>query len=151
MAAGSTKKETVRLLCKSIVTRLENRKSIEFTARLRQVVQDEVYSLVGPYILTEEDLQERTRAKMGASAAALAETNFAEDAQYKAAKGVVRRTFGDDELNGFYFQKPLKTVARTIAEYFMRSSHIDDVYETDENMEHQIVEIIQKFDANELH
>ena len=147
----STKRDTVRLLCKSIVTRLENRKAISFPSRLRQIVQDEIFDLVGPYILTDEDLRDRTLAKIGASAEVLENSEFTESAQYKAAKSVVRRSFGDDELNGFYFQKPLKVVARTIAEYFMRSSHVDDVYETDDNIEHQIVEMVQKFNPNELH
>ena len=147
----ATQKDTVRLLCKSIITRLENQKAITFPARLRQIVQDEVFSLVGPYILTDEDLRERTLAKMGAKAEALQGNQFAETDQYRAAKAVVRGTFGDDELNGFYFQKPLKTVANTIAQYLMRSSHIDDVYETDEDLEKQIVEVVQKFNPAELH
>src|SRR3954471_5223953 len=139
MAAHSTQRETVKLLCKSIINRLENQKSIAFPPRLRQIVQDEVFGLIGPYILTEEDLRDRALAKMGAKAEVLQDSQFAESDQYKAAKAIVRSTFGDDELNGFYFQKPLKTVARTIAEYFMRSSHIDDVYESDEELERQIV------------
>jgi hypothetical protein len=147
----ATKKETVRLLCKSIVTRLENAKSIAFPVRLRQIIQDEIFGLVGPYILTDEDLRERTLAKMGAKADLLADTTFTEGDQFKAAKAIVRSTFGDDELSGFYFQKPLKGIARTIAEYFMRSSHIDDVYETDDDLERQIVETVQKFNAADQH
>jgi hypothetical protein len=147
----STKKETVRQLCKSIITRLENNKSIAFPVRLRQIVQDEVYGLVGPYILTDEDLRERTLARIGAKAELLADSKFTDSDQYKAAKAVVRSTFGDDELNGFFFQKPLKTVAQTIAQYLMRSSHIDDVYETDDDLEKQIVETVQKFDPAQLH
>lgn len=147
----ATRKETVRLLCKSIITRLENNKSVSFPARLRQIIQDELFHLIGPYILTDEDLRERTLARMGAKAELLQDSNFSESDQYKAAKAVVRSTFGDDELNGFYFQKPLKSVAETICQYLMRSSHIDDVYETDEDLERQIVEIVQKFDANALH
>ena len=86
----------------------ENNKSIAFPVRLRQIVQDEIAGLVGPYILTDEDLRERTLARMGAKADLLADAKFAESDQYKAAKAVVRSTFGDDELDGFYFQKPLK-------------------------------------------
>jgi hypothetical protein len=147
----STQRETVRLLCKSIITRLENKKSISFPPRLRQIVQDEVFGLVGPYIMTDEDLREKALAKIGARAEALQNTAFTETEQYRAAKALVRTSFGDDELNGFYFQKPLKTVANTIVEYLMRSSHIDDVYETDEDLEKQIVEVVQKFNPAELH
>jgi hypothetical protein len=150
-ASVSTKRETVRILCKSIVTRLENAKSIAFPVRLRQIVQDEIFGLIGPYILTDEDLRERTLARIGAKAELLADANFTDSDQYKAAKAVIRGTFGDDELNGFYFQKPLKHVAQTITQYFMRSSHIDDVYETDDDLEKQIVETVQKFDPAQLH
>lgn len=147
----ATQKETVRHLCKSIITRLENRKAISFPPRLRQIVQDEVFGLVGPYILTDEDLRERTLAKMGARAEVLQETTFTESEQYRAAKAVVRAGFGDDELNGFYFQKPVKHIAGTISQYLMRSSHIDDVYEMDDDLEKQIVETIQKFNPADLH
>jgi len=147
----ATQRETVRLLCKSIVTRLENQKAISFPPRLRQIVQDEVFNLVGPYILTDEDLRDRALAKMGAKAEALQDSKFAESDQYRTAKALVRSTFGDDELNGFYFQKSVKFVAHSITEYMMRSSHIDDVYETDDDLDLQIVEVVKKFNPAELH
>ncbi|HAR42677.1 MAG TPA: hypothetical protein DCS07_08640 [Bdellovibrionales bacterium] len=147
----STTRETVRLLCKSIINRLENQKAISFPPRLRQVIQDEIFGLVGPSILSEQDLRERTLARMGAKADLLQDTQFTESEQYKAARAVIRGTFGDDILNGLFFQKPLKIIAHTLAEYFMRSSHIDDVYETDEDIEQHIVEVIQKFDESQAH
>jgi len=147
----ATQKETVRLLCKSIISRLETQKSISFPPRLRQIVQDEVFGLVGPYIMTDEDIREKALAKIGSSAEALHDSKFTESEQFKSAKAVVRKGFGDDELNGFYFQRPLKAVATTITEYLMRSSHIDDVYETDEDLERQIVDVVKKFDPANLH
>jgi hypothetical protein len=147
----ATHKETLRLLCKSIITRLENQKSISFPSRLRQIVQDEVYGLIGSFVFTDEDLREKTLAKIGAKAEMLQDSAFTDSEQYRAAKAVVRNSFGNDELNGFYFQKSPKFVANTIVQYLMRSSHIDDVYETDEDLEHQIVDIVQKFNPAELH
>jgi hypothetical protein len=147
----ATNRETVRLLCKSIINRLENRKAITFPPRLRQIVQDELFDLVGPYIVSEQDVRERAMARMGAKAEQLSETEFSESEQYKAAKALVKAGLGDDVLNGFYFQKPLKTIAQSIVAYLMRSSHIDDVFETDEDLEKQLVEIVQKFDPAELH
>ncbi|NDD91215.1 DUF507 family protein [bacterium] len=147
----STNRETIRLLCKSIINRLENRKAITFPARLRAIVQDELFDLVGPYIVSEQDVRERALAKMGAKAEQLQETSFTESDQFKAAKALVKASLGDDVLNGFYFQKPLKTIAQSVVAYLMRSSHIDDVFETDEELERQLVEIVQKFDPKELH
>ena len=147
----TTQRETVRQLCKSIITRLENRKSITFPPRLRQVVQEEVFGLVGPFILTDEDLKERTLAKVGAKSEMLQDSAFTDSDQYRAAKAVVRGSFGHDVLNGLYFQKSPKVVAQTIVQYLMRSSHIDDVYETDQDLEHQIVDLVQRFNPAELH
>ncbi len=45
----------------------------------------------------------------------------------------------------------MKIIADTIVEYLMRSSHIDDVYEMDEDLERQIVEVMQKFNPADLH
>jgi hypothetical protein len=146
-----TQRETVRLMCKSIITRLENQKSISFPPRLRQIIQDEIFTLIGPYILTDEDLRDRTLARLHAKAELLADTAFTESEQFKAAKAVIRASFGEDVLNGFYFQKSIKFIAQQIAQYTMRSSHIDEVYETDEDLERLVVEMIQKFDPSILH
>ena len=147
----ATQRETVRMLCKSIINRLENHKSISFPPRLRQIIQDEIFTLVGPLIFTDEDVKERAYAKIGAQSELLQEVGSAETDQYRAAKAVVKNSLGDDVLNGFYFQRPLRTVANSLAEYFMRSSHIDDVYETDEDLEMQIIEVVKKFNPAELH
>ena len=147
----ATQRETLRLLCKSMITRLENRKSITLPARLRHIVQDEVFNLITPFVLTDEDLKDRTLAKLGAKADMLKDSVFTESEQYRSAKSVIKNSLGSDELNGFYFQKPPKTIANTIVQYLMRSSHIDDVYETDEDLEQQIVEIVQKFNPTEMH
>ena len=149
--AAATDRDTVRLLLKTVITRLENQKSIQFPPRLRQIVADELFGLIGPYILTEQDLREKALAKMGMSAEALQNSQFTETEQYRAARAIVKQGVGDDELNGFFFQKPLKFVAKSTAEYFMRSSHIDDVYETDEDLEQMIVDIVKKFDAANVH
>ena len=148
---AQTTRETVKLLCKSVVNRLENQKAIQFPPRLRQVITDEIYNLIGPVILTEEDLRVRTLAMIGAKADALEGSEITESAQYKTAKSIVRKNFGDDELNGFYFQRTLKAVAHSIAEYMMRSSHIDDVFETDEDLERMVVEVVKHFKPENAH
>lgn len=146
-----TKRETVKLLCKSILNRLENQKSITFSPRLRQIVQDDIFGLIGPQVLTEEDLRDRTLKKIGANEEVLKDSKFTDSDQYRAAKAVVRGTFGDDELNGFYFQKPLKQIALMISQYLLRSPSIDDVFETDEDLEKYIVEVVKKFDPAQVH
>lgn len=147
----NTQKETRRLLCKSIMNRLENQKAITFPARLRQIIQDEINQLISPLVLTDQELKEKTLAKMGAKLDLINDSAFTEGDAYRAASTVIRNSFGNEILNGFYFQKPPKTIANIIVEYFMRSSHIDDVYETDDELEQKIVEVMQKFNPKDLH
>lgn len=146
-----TRKENVQVLCKSIVTRLENSKSIAFPPRLRAVVAEEVYSLISPYVMTDEDIRDKAITKLGASAEKIAEANFTESEAFKAARKMVRESFGDDELNGFYFLKPLKTVSGMIVSYLMRSASIDEVYETDEDLVKMIVDIVKNFNPANAH
>lgn len=144
-------KEQVRTLCKSIITRLENQGAIAFPPRLRQIVAEEVYGLVGPYIMTDEDIREKALAKVGARRELLEDSQFTEGDSFKTAKALVKSSLGDDVLNGFYFQKPIKHVATSIVQYLMRSSNIDEVYEQDEVLEKQIVETVQKFNPVNAH
>jgi hypothetical protein len=118
---------------------------------LRQIVAEDVIGLVGPYIMTDEDVRTKALEKMGASKESLSESMMTETDQFKTAKAMVRATFGDDELNGLYFQKPLKTVAEMISKYFMRSSNIDEVYEEDAVLERKIVEMVQHFKESDMH
>lgn len=147
----ATQKETVRTLCKSILSRLENDKAIQFPPRLRQIVADEIFGLIKPMIWTDEDIREKAIAKIGARAEMLEDAQFTESEQFKAAKAVVRSGLGDDVLNGFYFVKPVKDVATTISKYLMRSSHIDEVFEMDDELERGIVDFIKKFNPANLH
>lgn len=146
-----TTQETVHLLCKSILTRLENRKAISFSVEKRQTIQNELYALIGPFIYTEEDLRNQTLDKLGANASILEDSNFSESDQYKSAKSVVRSSFGDDVLNGFYYQKPIRVLAQLIRNYLMESSLIEEVFESDADLDKMIVETIQKFNPELLH
>ncbi len=145
----------VKNLCKSIVTRLENQKAIALQTKLREIVRDDVYSLVGPYILTDQDIRERTLEKIGASKEQmeenLTEQQLLESAPYRTARSLVRKALGDDELNGFYFQKSLNEIARLIGDYLMRSSHIEDVFETDDDLIQITVDIIKHFNPGHAH
>jgi len=101
--------------------------------------------------MTDEDIREKALVKLGANSEKLGETNFTESEAFKAAKAVVRNGFGDDELNGFYFLKPVKQVATMIAGFMMRSSSIDEVYETDEDLERMIVDFVKTFNPDHVH
>jgi len=148
---NNTNRDSVRNLCKSILTRLANRKAVELQAESRTPVQDEVYDLVGEFILTEHDLHTQTLDRVGAKADDLLEDDFTQSAPYRTARSMVRKTFGDDELNGFYYQKSLKHIAQLITIYLMKADKIEDVFESDEVLEKMIIDVIRTHRPSEQH
>ncbi len=146
-----TNHETVRLLCKSIITRLENLKAIAFAPQSRSRIQDEVFTLLKPSIMTEEDFKEKALEKVHGRADALQESGLSENEHFKTAKSMVRGDFGQDELNGLYFQKSLRELAQALSSYFMSSSHIEEVYETDADLELKVVDLFKRFDPKNAH
>lgn len=140
-----TTHDTLKLLCRSIINRLENKKIIAFSPQDRGSVVDALFNRVKPSIATEQDIREMALQKMGASQERLADSEFSESEQFKTAKAMVRKSLGDDQLNGFFFKQPLKNVAENVAGYFMECPEIEDVFADDEEVERQVVDIVKKF------
>jgi len=146
-----TRKDTVKSLCKQVITRLENQKQIEFSPRLRQEVWESLYMRLHGAILSDEDLREKVIEKLHIKAEALVESEMTESDQFKSALKMTKQKLGENELNGLYFQKPIRDIAQEIAGFLMSCSHIDDVFETDDVLIKGVVEMIQKFNPSELH
>ncbi|MCC7441026.1 MAG: hypothetical protein IT285_05315 [Bdellovibrionales bacterium] len=147
----STNRETVRSLCKIIITRLENQKFIRVYPEKRQQATEELFRKVGPYVLTDQDLRERALEAIGEKAEVLDESAYTDNERFRAAKQVIRKSFGDDVLHGLYFQRSLKNLAAAVRETFMEINHIEDVFGTDDELDRATVEAIQRFDPKNLH
>lgn len=147
----TTNRQTVLNLCKSILNRLENRKMIEFSPRLRSNIHDEMNSLIGPHVLTEEDIKEKAMNMMGASVDSLQDSQFTESEQFRTAKRMIRKDLGENELNGLYFVRTIKELSEALLGYFMNSQHIDEVYESDDEIQKEIVGVVKRFNPDNLH
>lgn len=146
-----TNRESVRSLARLILSRLENLKAIAYAPQARESLRDKLLAIMGQSILTEQDLHEKTLETIGAKADDLNESQHTESAQYRTAKSIVRKSFGDDQLNGFYFQKPMRNIAKDICRFLMETSEIEDVFETDDQLEQLIVGVIKQFDEGKMH
>jgi hypothetical protein len=147
----NTTRDTVKNLCKSILARLENRKFIEMSAESRTIAAEDLYGSVSLLILTEEDIKEKALEIIGARHEELQNEAFAESVQFRTARSMARKSLGENELNGFYFQQSLKNVADTMIECLLKSKNIDEVYKTDRELEVAIVDWIKKFNPSMAH
>lgn len=85
-----TSKETVKALCKLMITRLENDKHIVFPPRIRQEVWEDLYAILKTQILSDEDFKEKVIAKLHGNAEALSDSATTESDQFKSAMKVVK-------------------------------------------------------------
>lgn len=147
-----TTKETVKLLFKSIITRLENKKLVMFMPQNRNAIVDEAYNLLAPYVLSEEDLRELAMSKVKSKSDALSDSGASEHQQYRTAKTMLREEpMTENELNGFYFQESLKSVSDRVSGFLMKSKNVEDVFGSDEEIGLAVVDIIKKFNPRDLH
>jgi hypothetical protein len=146
-----TKKDTVKALCKVMITRLENEKMILFTPKARQEVWEDLYTKIGGKVLSDEDLRDKALAKLHGNTEALDESAIAESDQFRSALRIVKSQLGENELNGLYYQRPVRDVAKDVTEFLMSSDKIEDVFETDDVLMQKIVEIVQRFNPKDLH
>jgi hypothetical protein len=151
MPAQPTRKDTVRLLCKHLISRLEHQGAIEFSPRVRQGVQDELWGKLASVVLTDEDFREKALAKIGGQTEAIQESALTETEAFRTARTMIKRELGQEELNGFYFQMPIRSVATEVRKYLMSSNLVEDVFESDEDLERKVVEMIQRFKPEDMH
>jgi hypothetical protein len=141
-----TNSESVRVLIKNMISRLENDKSIVFNPRQRHEIVEEIVDLVQPFILTDQDLKLKALEMIGKKSELLAEKQeFTEDQQYKTSFAMVKEKFGAQALSGFYFQDSPRSFIEKIIEYFLSSSKIEDVFETDADLQKKMIQFIKTF------
>ncbi len=146
-----TRKDTVKALCKIMITRLENEKQILFAAKDRQDVWEELYGSIGKVVLSDEDLRDLAIQKVHGSVEALTESDISESDQFRSALKIVKSQLGENELNGLYYQRPIRDVSKVVVEFLMSCEKIEDVFESDDVLMKRIVELIQRFNPKELH
>ena len=146
-----TTRDTVRQLFQVILSRLSTKGAIQVEAEKRDDAVDALVQEVGSFILTEEDLRDKALESIGKLDQGIDEFDAAQGEQYRAARAVIRKQFGDDVLNGLYFQEPLKSIGESVITYLLNSDHIEEVYDSDDMLLKKIVDIVRKFRPENLH
>jgi hypothetical protein len=146
-----TKRDHVKVLAKNVVTRLEQDESIVLNPRTRNNVYQDLYLKLEPFVLTDEDIRERTLKDIGLKAEELSESAYTESDQYRAARSVLMNKVGENAVEGLYYQQPVKSIAQMIGHFLMAHLHVEDVFSSDEELEKRIVDFLKKFNPAQLH
>jgi len=146
-----TKKDHIKVLAKNVVSRLEQDEAIALNPRTRQMVYQDLFTKISPYILSDEEVREKIINQLGQKADELSDTGVTESDQFKAAKTVLMNKIGDNAVHGLYYQIPVKNVAVLVVQFLMSHNQVEEVYLSDDELEKTIVDFFKKFDSSQLH
>lgn len=136
--------QPVQTLLKNTLTRLENLKLIEVDPEARTPLREEVMALLGPQIWTQEELKEAARDLMSAHREELPEeAGDVEGDSWKVAQKMAKEKFGEHPMGRFFFQRPLKELTDSLMKHLMASTHVAEVFGSDEELRKTIVQEVQ--------
>lgn len=143
--------ETIKLLAQSVVRRLESQKMIAIIREQRNELCDDLANFLAPHILTQEDMEKSVMDSIGEKNEMLDELRLSGGEAYRTLKQSWLSKYGENEVDGLYFQEPVKYTADRVIKYLMKSKFIDEVFADDLVLERTIVASIAGFRRAKLH
>lgn len=153
-AAGSGKTtnfESIRLLCQSVLRRLESQKMIAIDHIKRNDLTEDMAKKMATVILTQEDMEKSVLEQIGGKNEQLDELRLSGGEAYRSLRQTWLSRFGENEVDGLYFQEPIKYAAGKVINYLMTAQFVEEVFADDETLERTIVQTIGSFRRAKLH
>lgn len=150
-AGRGTNFETIRLLAQSVVRRLESQKMIAILREQRNELCEDLAAFLSPHILTQEDMEKNVMENIGEKNEMLDELRLSGGEAYRTLKQSWLHKYGENEVDGLYFQEPVKYTADRVIAYLLKSKFVDEVFAEDLLLERAIVATIAGFRRAKLH
>lgn len=150
-AGKGTNQETIKLLAQSVIKRLESQKMIAIIREQRGDLTEDLAKALSSYILTQEDMEKSVLDSIGEKNEELDDLRLSGGEAYRTVKQSWLSKYGENEVDGLYFQEPVKYTAGRIITYLMKSSFVDEVFADDLSLERMIVGTIGSFRRSKLH
>ncbi|MGE3260353.1 MAG: DUF507 family protein [Bacteriovoracia bacterium] len=143
--------ETIKLLAQSVVRRLESQKMIAISREQRAELCEDLARFLAPHVLTQEDMEKNVLGSIGEKNEMLDELRLSGGEAYRTLKQSWLSRYGENEVDGLYFQEPVKYTADRLIQYFMKSKFVEEVFAEDLVLERTIVGTIAGFRRAKLH
>jgi hypothetical protein len=143
--------ETIKLLAQSVVRRLESQKMIAIVREQRSELCDEMAQFLSSHVLTQEDMEKNVLGSIGEKNEMLDELRLSGGEAYRTLKQSWLSKYGENEVDGLYFQEPVKYTADRLIKFLLKSNFVDEVFAEDLVLERTIVGTIAGFRRAKLH
>lgn len=146
-----TNSETVKLLAQSVIRKLESQKMIAIIREQRSELSDDLANFLSPHILTQEDMEKNVMESIGEKNEMLDELRLSGGEAYRTLKQSWLSRYGENEVDGLYFQEPVKYTADRVIKFLLKNDYVDEVFADDLSLERAIVATIAGFRRAKLH
>ncbi len=143
--------ETIKLLSQSVIRRLESQKMIAIIREQRNELTEELAKFLSSYVMTQEDMEKHVMDSIGEKNEMLDELRLSGGEAYRTLKQSWLSRYGENEVDGLYFQEPVKYTADRLIQFFLKSKYVDEVFADDASLEKMIVSTIAGFRRAKLH
>lgn len=143
--------ETIKLLAQSVVRRLESQKMIAIVREQRSEMAEDMAGFLAPHILTQDDMEKHVLESIGEKNEKLDELRLSGGEAYRTLKQSWLSKYGENEVDGLYFQEPVKYTADRLIKYLFKSDFVEEVFADDLTLERTIVATIAGFRRAKLH
>lgn len=148
--SATTNHNSLKLLTKSILNKLENQKFIVFNPKDRTELQDELFRRLSRSVLTEEDITNTVRQQVSAASEAISDSNITETDAFQSQKRAMKGRLSENEVRGFYLQNTLRAVCADVCKFLFDSRYVEDVFESDEVIQKLVMDTFQNFDESKI-
>jgi len=149
--ARGTNFETIKLLAQSVVRRLESQKMIAIVREQRSEMAEDMAGFLAPHIFTQADMEKNVMDNIGEKNEMLDELRLSGGEAYRTLKQSWLSKYGENEVDGLYFQEPVKYTADRLIKYLFKSDYVEEVFADDTLLERTIVGTIAGFRRAKLH
>jgi hypothetical protein len=151
MSGRGTNFETIKLLCQSVLRKLESQKMIAIDREKRNELTDDLAQHMGTVILTQEDMEKNVLNSIGEKNEELDELRLTGGEAYRSVRQSWLSKYGENEVDGLYFQEPVKYAAGKVIHFLLKNQHVEEVFADDQNLERTIVAVVANFRRAKLH
>jgi len=148
---GKTSLETIKLLAQSVIRRLESQKMVAIIREKRVELAEDLATALSAHILTQDDMEKTVMDSIGEKNEMLDDLRLSGGEAYRTLKQNWLSKYGENEVDGLYFQEPIKYTADRVIAFLMKSKYVDEVFGEDEILERTIVATIAGFRRSKLH
>ncbi len=145
-----TNENSLKILAKTILSKLENRKYVVFNPAKRSEVVDALFKTLQRFMITDEDLTNRIREEIQTHSDVINDAHLTETEAFRSRKRALKEDLGENELQGFYFTGTVKEGCEQVRDFLFHDKFIEDVFESDENIDSLVLDTFKTFDEHRI-